>query len=152
MRILLDTNVLGRLANPSDPFHAAAVEGIATVRERGYQPSLVPQVIYEFWVIATRPIERNGLGMSVAQTQADVSKCLTMFQFFRDERAIFDQWHVLVFSNEVHGKQAHDARLVAAMQRHEIQHLMTFNVSDFARYDGMVVVNPQSAATLATVA
>lgn len=89
MRILLDTNVLGRLANPADSLHASAVNGLSAARERGYRPSLVPQVIYEFWVVATRPIDRNGLGMTVREAQADLDKCLAMFELFRDERAIF---------------------------------------------------------------
>jgi hypothetical protein len=35
---------------------------------------------------------------------------------------------------QILGKTAHDGRLVAAMQRHSISNLLTFNKGDFARY------------------
>jgi hypothetical protein len=42
----------------------------------------------------------------------------------------------------VSGKKAHDARLVAAMLAHGLSRLLTFNVSDFARYPGITVLEP----------
>jgi predicted nucleic acid-binding protein len=41
------------------------------------------------------------------------------------------------------GVQVYDARLVAAMRVHRIQNLLTLNVGDFRRYDGISVVAPQ---------
>ena len=45
---------------------------------------------------------------------------------------------------EVLGVQVHDARLVAAMIAHNVTHILTFNVTDFARYtdEGIEAVNP----------
>jgi predicted nucleic acid-binding protein len=151
MMILLDTNVLGRLAHPADPLHATALEAVATARRRGYRPAIVPQVIYEFWVVATRPFEQNGFGMTVVEAEDDIVKCVQMFDLFRDERAIFDHWHTLVVHHEVKGKNAHDARLVAAMMRHGIEHLLTFNDGDFARFEGISVVNPKFVESLAAI-
>ena len=39
------------------------------------------------------------------------------------------------------GKKAHDARLVAAMRSHAIDHLLTFNDQDFRRF-GLWVYTP----------
>ena len=44
----------------------------------------------------------------------------------------------------VSGKQAYDARLVAAMKVHKVTHLLTFNSEDFKRYEGITVVSPSS--------
>ncbi len=151
MTILLDTNVLGRLANPADASHALAIDSIAIARRRGYRPVIVPQVIYEFWVVATRPVEQNGLGMSVSETADDVVQCAALFDLYRDECAIFDHWHLLVVQHEVKGKLAHDARLVGAMKRHGIQHLLTFNTSDFSRFKEINVVTPQTIESLAAI-
>jgi predicted nucleic acid-binding protein len=40
--------------------------------------------------------------------------------------------------------QVHDARLVASMKANGVTHILTFNISDFARYEveGIVVVDP----------
>jgi hypothetical protein len=40
--------------------------------------------------------------------------------------------------------QVHDARLVALMQVHGITHILTLNGADFARYPGIVPIDPAS--------
>jgi len=62
--------------------------------------------------------------------------------FLRDERAIFEQWQTLLSENEIRGKRAHDARLVAAMKRHSIEHILTFNEGDFQRFSEITVHVP----------
>ncbi len=47
---------------------------------------------------------------------------------------------------EVKGKQTHDARLVAAMERHQIVEVITFNDAHFRRYKNLTVLTPQSVA------
>jgi len=44
------------------------------------------------------------------------------------------------------GKAAHDARLVAAMNRHALSHLLTFNVSDFKRYPAIQILDADKMA------
>ena len=145
MLTLLDSNVLLRAAEPSHAQHGIAVAALRALRKAGYDPCVVPQVLYEFWVVATRPIEQNGLGMSAAEAESEVTRLgPPLFRLFRDERAIYDRWRQLVVPLNITGKNAHDARLVAAMQRHGLTHLLTFNVGDFRRYPGIQVVQPQS--------
>ena len=81
---------------------------------------LVPQVIYEFWVAATRPVEVNGLGMDVPLAQHSIEGLLQDFVLLKDERGIFGNWQSLVIANAVKGKGAHDARLVRIRQLRRI--------------------------------
>jgi predicted nucleic acid-binding protein len=46
----------------------------------------------------------------------------------------------------VSGKQAHDARIVAAMKVHGVTHLLTFNTDDFKRYTDIAAVHSASIA------
>ena len=41
---------------------------------------------------------------------------------------------------------AHGGRLVAAMRLHGVSHLITFNVRDFRRYDGLTLIDPAADA------
>ncbi len=59
---------------------------------------------------------------------------MQQFWLLRDERGIFDHWSQIVSSNQVIGKSAHDARLVAAMVKHSVPNILMFNVQDFRRY------------------
>lgn len=62
------------------------------------------------------------------------------FTLLRDERGVYARWvSIFVVTNCVQGKLAHDARLVAAMERHGLTNLLTFNKSDFARFSGINV-------------
>lgn len=53
--ILLDTNVLTRMARSGDPQSGAARAAIGTLLARGERLIVVPQNLYEFWAVATRP-------------------------------------------------------------------------------------------------
>jgi len=70
--ILLDTNLLTRMTRSHEPQADTARAAIQTLLERGELLVLVPQNLYEFWVVATRPpgappTGSNGLGMPPAQ-------------------------------------------------------------------------------------
>lgn len=107
---------------------------------------IVPQVIYEFWVVATRPVEVNGLGFSAEQAEAKTAANLALYSLYRDDEFLFDVWRSLVNLHGVIGKLAHDARLVAAMVRHGTTHLLTFNDQDFSRFNEISVIAPVDAA------
>lgn len=145
MRILADTNVVVPLVQQNHPLHDLVSAAARTIIERDHQICLVPQVLYEYWVTATRPLSANGFGMETADALQMVDALLTSFSLLRDERAIFDRWKNLVGQHRVMGKNAHDARLVAAMLRHGVTHLLTFNIADFARYP-IELLSPREVA------
>ncbi len=148
MRILLDTNLLSRLANASDPNQKLAEKAIETLRLAGFRPCIVPQNIYEFWVVATRPKAQNGLGMSLAAATAEVLNFKSLFPILEDSSAVFHEWEKVIAANSIIGKNGHDARFVAAMIVHGITHFLTFNVQDFRRYSGITVLSPDEATKL----
>jgi predicted nucleic acid-binding protein len=148
MLILVDTNVLLRVVEPQHGHHALAVSAVRNLRQAGNELCLVPQVHYEFWVAATRSIAQNGLGLTTVEAEAELQRLgPPLFRLLRDERAIYNSWRELVGKHLVLGKQAHDARLVAAMQRHGLTHLLTFNLGDFQRYPAIELLDPEFCAT-----
>ena len=142
MRILVDTNVVLRLGDKGHAMHDDALAAIDRLDANGHECVIVPQVLYEYWVVATRPPENNGLGMPVAKADAAVSQWITVFRLLLDERGVFSHWRDLVAANDVKGKNAHDARLVAAMQRHGLTNLVSFNKPDFTRFTAINVFTP----------
>lgn len=145
MRILIDANLLLRSAQPEHPQHGIARDALLQLKTNGHELMIVPQVIYEFWVVATRPVEVNGLGFSAEQAEAKTAANLALYSLYRDDEFLFDVWRSLVNLHGVIGKLAHDARLVAAMVRHGITHLVTFNDQDFSRFNEIAVIAPSSA-------
>ena len=85
--------------------------------------------------------------MTPAQTFAEIRSIRRLFHLLRDERGVYALWEILVSSLGVKGKQAHDARLAAAMQWHNITHLLTFNTADFERYSFVTAFSPIDLAS-----
>jgi predicted nucleic acid-binding protein len=136
---LLDTNILLRMAQPAHSMHQAALDATDALGRQGDVLCIVPQSLYEFWVVATRPQPQNGLGMSIAQVQGELARFRSLFRLLDDTPAIFPEWERLVVQHAVSGKNAHDARLAAAMLVHLVDRILTFNDADFRRFPVTVV-------------
>jgi len=142
MRLLLDSNIILRLSDTSHNSHGLAVEAIERLHRDGHDCVLVPQVIYEYWVVATRPIAVHGLSMEVAEVNVSATAWTSQFTLLRDEGGLYERWRTTVVAAQVKGTPAHDARLVAAMLRHGVTHLLTFNTVDFKRFTDIVAISP----------
>jgi predicted nucleic acid-binding protein len=136
MTILIDTNVLTRSLQPTSPHFPPAIAALRELNRRQQRMCIVPQVLYEFWAVCTRPPGENGLGMSTPNATAEQTKVISLFTFVPDSPAIFAEWQRLVAQYDVKGKNSHDARLVTAMTVGNIGGILTFNAADFARYPG----------------
>jgi len=143
MIFLVDTNVLLRMIQQSHPMYADARRAAASLTRQKNQVSITAQNLVEFWAVATRPESTNGLGLSLADTEAHVQTFKRAFTFLPDVPDIFAEWEKLVVLHSISGKQAHDTRLVAAMLAHNVTHLLTFNDRDFKRFSEITAVNPK---------
>jgi predicted nucleic acid-binding protein len=144
MKYLVDTNILLRLVQKNSPMHLDTQRAILKLKKQGEFLCIIPQNIIKFWAVATRPLDKNGLGLSITQAEEESEKLKKIFILELDTPEIFTEWESLVIKYQVMGKQVHDARLAAAMLAHNITHLLTFNVDDFKRFSDIVVVDPRS--------
>jgi predicted nucleic acid-binding protein len=152
-RYLLDTGVLVRLSDPSDPRHTAAKETLRSIIANGDDVCITPQTLHEWLAVVTRPITARGLGWTSKRAVKQVRLYRAGFALLLDTAANLDQWERLVETYKVSGKPSHDSRFVAAMKVHNLTHLLTFNPSDFTRYEkgeGITVIEPTGARTAGT--
>jgi predicted nucleic acid-binding protein len=140
--VLVDTNVLLRLAQAKHGQYRAAIDCVSRARFAGETLYVMPQNLAEFWAVATRPAgAANGLGLTTAAVAIEIATIERLFQLAVDDPAIYPIWKGLVVTHRVLGAKVHDARLVAAMLVLGIGRILTFNVADFSRY-GVAVLNP----------
>jgi predicted nucleic acid-binding protein len=144
--ILLDTNVLLRLSDGASPDQSIAMQAIAQLRLRGDHSCITAQNIIEFWAVATRPLEVNGLGWTTQRTADEIAQLLERFQLLEDSPGILTNWLTLVKAHDIKGKKVHDARLVAMMQAHGVTALLTFNTDDFKAYPNITLLHPNDVA------
>ena len=149
-KYLLDTNVVIRFSNPSDFQHDLATEAVATLLSQGNECYLTAQVLIELWVVATRPIDVNGLGWSVEQTHDVIEQLLNRFPMANETSQIFPSWFALVTDNQIKGKRTHDIRIVAVMLTSDINQILTLNPDDFSGVSDISIVHPQQVLEEAT--
>jgi len=142
MNVLIDTNVLARSAQTGHPMNQTALDAVDTLRQQGSQLWIGTQNLIEFWAVATRPLNINGLGMNPEQAWAEILRIKGFFLLLPDVQEIYLEWERLVTQYAVSGRNAHDARIAAAMKVHGMTHLLTFNAADFKRFLDITVLNP----------
>jgi predicted nucleic acid-binding protein len=139
---LLDTNAVVRFVKTTDPAHPVVKAACTELARQGRVLCIAPQILYEFWVVATRPPAVNGLGLSIPHCQHQIALLKQYFRLLPDLPNLLAEWESLVGTYQCSGKVAHDARLVAAMRTHGVTRVLTFNTADFARYPGLAVLDP----------
>jgi predicted nucleic acid-binding protein len=143
---LIDTSILGRLANVADRQHGVAVRAVVELHRRGEVLHITPQMMIEFRNVATRPVAANGLGLSTVDAEVQAATFEVRFPLLAETPDIYPAWKGVVAALGVVGKQVHDARLIAVCHVHAVTHVLTFNVAHFVRMSGVgpgiVVIDP----------
>ncbi|MGA2904833.1 MAG: PIN domain-containing protein [Candidatus Korobacteraceae bacterium] len=145
---LIDSNVVLRWVQPSDPDYSAVASALETLAERGDILCYTSQNLAEFWNTCTRPTNRNGYGLSPSQTDRRAEAFESRLRLLPDGLAVHNEWRRLLVQHNVSGVQVHDARLVAAMHVHGVKHILTFNEKDFARYSDIEAIHPRTLVAI----
>ena len=140
--IFIDTNILLRSVQTNDPQFSITENALDKLRARQETLCIAPQNLVEFWVVATRPLDENGLGMAPSRAAREITALLRLFHLLPYRPEVVETWRLLVSTQAICGKQAHDAKLAAMMQVHSVMSVLTFNTGDFKRFPGITVLNP----------
>ena len=141
-RFLIDTNIWLRVVQRESPHHNLAVDALAILLQHGHEVFVTAQNVIEFWSVASRSIDANGLGWSLETVRQEVNRLHAQFPLLDDTPDVYTHWLRLVTATQVAGRRVHDARLVAVMITHEITHLLTFNEGDFRPFSMITAITP----------
>lgn len=144
MKVLVDTSVLIRSVQKSHPACRSARGALASLYRAQYPLYPMPQNVAEFWNVCTRPIDVNGLGLSIEATDNYTRQLEKFFTILPDSGQVFAAWRSIVVDYAVRGAKVHDARLAAAMKVHELENILTFNVQDFTRFRFIEAIHPET--------
>jgi predicted nucleic acid-binding protein len=144
MRVLVDTNIQLRSAQPTHPLCAQATHQVSKLLRQKDDVFFCSQNIAEFWNVATRPVGVNGLGLSYDEALQEVASIERLLTLLPDIPAIYPAWKQLLEDHRVQGVKVYDARLVAVMSVYAVDTVLTFNAADFKRYDNVSAIDPTS--------
>lgn len=100
------------------------------------------QILREYLTVATRPAERDGLGLARAAAVANVRALRTRSRLLTEDAKVADRLLRLLDEVACTGKQVHDANVVATMLVHGVETVVTMDVGDFTRFGDHVRVVP----------
>ncbi len=143
--LAVDSSVIVRAFNRASVDYIASLNFFEAARRAKVELVTFPQNLAEFWAVATRPIESNGLGHSIEDTARRVALIERFGKVMPEHPQAYQHWKQLVTAHEVKGKTTHDARIVAQMMAHGIGSLVTFNIGDFVRYTDIAAITPEQA-------
>jgi predicted nucleic acid-binding protein len=123
--VFVDTNVLLTATAPGRPLHAAALAVLERWPSAGVQLCLSGQVVREYLVVATRPLDVNGLGLRPAQARRNVEAFLGRARVLEESEAVTRRLLELLAEGRVAGKRIHDAGIVATALAHGLRTLVT---------------------------
>ena len=144
MRVLVDTNILLRSVQPNHPLCSQATYAVSKLIRQKDAVFFCAQNIAEFWNVATRPAERNGLGLSPEEALQEVSNIEKSLTLLPDVPAIYTAWKQIVTAHKVKGVKVYDARLAAIMNVYAVESVLTFNSVDFERFTNVRAIQPSS--------
>ena len=137
-RVMVDTNVLLAATDESRSEHHDALTilndwpgGATTLCTSG-------QILREYLAVATRPAERNGLGLKLSDALGNVRAIRERTTLLAEDAKVADRLLGLLADVECGGKQIHDANVIATMLVHGVGTVVTRNLDDFARFDRYV--------------
>jgi predicted nucleic acid-binding protein len=87
--LLIDTNTLLRTLQVRHPQYETVARALEALTARGREIHIVPQNLVELWVVATRPVPQNGLGLATTEAAAEVMRLKSMFPLLPDLPAIY---------------------------------------------------------------
>jgi predicted nucleic acid-binding protein len=143
---LVDSNVLLRWVKPDDRDYPTILTATDAILRREGVLCYTSQNLAEFWNACTRPVDRNGYGLSPQETDRRARLFEEKLRLLADSVLVHEEWRKLLVTHSVSGAQVHDARLVAAMRVHGVKRILTFDDKDFTRYTDIEAVHPRSVS------
>jgi len=133
-RAMLDTNVLLAATDEGRAEHGQALSIINEWPGQGTSLYTSGQIMREYLAVASRPADKNGLGLASADALANVRALRSRLGLLAEDVKVADRLLTLLDQIACGGKQVHDANIVATMLAHGIGAIVTINLADFTRF------------------
>ncbi len=143
--IFIDTNILLSATDISRPSFSAAKALLNLIIQAGYSPVITGQIIREYLVVATRPIQVNGFGMTAGDAVHNIKEFQKRLVVYNEKRSSAELLQHLVLEHQLIGKRIHDANIAAVMKTHGIRYIVTDNTADFSCFSDINVLTCSEA-------
>ena len=137
--LFIDTNILIYANVASAPFHQQAFDTLKRVQQSERPLWISRPVLREVIAARTRP-QTFAKPSTPEVVIKRVSYLEEQFQVADDNSLVTKQLIKLLSDFKIGGKQVHDANIVATMLAYGIPCLLTHNIKDFKRFEGIIKI------------
>ena len=130
----VDTNVLLAATDASRREHDRSLALLDRAMAGELSLYASGQVFREYLVVATRPVEANGLGLDSTEALANVEEFSRCVGLLEETAEVSRELRKLLGRHALRGKRLHDANIVATMLAHGVKRLATDNNADFETF------------------
>lgn len=138
-RVFVDSNILLRFIIKSSPLHDDVRTALDAVWSSGGELWISRQVVREVASVMTRP-QTYSVPVTAPVAAQQMRALGSSFLIADETGAVADALLGLMETIPMGGKQIHDANIAATMRAYGIPHLLTLNVSDFARFSHLITL------------
>ena len=93
-------------------------------------------------VVATRPPDVNGLGLSYPDAASNLEAFQARMRFLEENRAVFARFRQLTTEIDRSGKAFHDANVVATALTHGVKKIVSADTEHFQRFSESLELLP----------
>ncbi len=131
----IDTNVLLTATDDTRKHHLEVKKLFKSAIQAGFHLAFCGQVIREYLVVATRPVDVNGFGLRSGDAVHNIKEFHKLLVTYDEKKITVESLQHLVVKHQLKGKRIHDANIVATMKTHGIKFLITDNSADFKCFE-----------------
>ena len=143
-RVVVDTNVLLAATAPDRGLHRQALTVLNDWPNRNRRLCTSGQILREYLVVATRPLEGNGLGLEVRDALANAAALAGRMRLLKEDEQVALRLRGLIAETGCAGARIHDANVVATALEHGIGAIVTANVADFRPFEARIEIGDLS--------
>jgi predicted nucleic acid-binding protein len=137
---MLDTNVFLAATDEGRTEHADALALLNRWPDAQATLCVSGQILREYLAVATRPADRNGLGLKPAEAAGNVRAIQDRTTLLTEDARVTERLLRLLDDVRFAGRRVHDANVVATMLVHGVSAVVTMNTADFERFGAYISV------------
>ena len=139
-KVLVDTNVLLEATDESRRFHVQAQNLFRHASRDGIDLFLGTQVLREYLVVATRPLENNGLGMTTELALENIKRFQKRVSLVAETLQAAETFVEWAGQYRIRGKKLHDLQILATAFVGGLNGLITANEKDYPESTPLTII------------
>lgn len=138
----IDTNILLSATDSDRTAHLDALKLLKRALSGEVRLFACGQILREYLVVATRPVENNGLGLSPRKAVENLETFQQCLQLLDENHATIERLETLITTYKLKGKRIHDANIASIMIENGLKNIFTLNPNDFRTFKEVHTTQP----------